>query len=203
MHKLFTLIKWELSVQNRLNNSIRYFLLSSFFFSLVFIPYKFRAFYIICFLVPSVIISYKFIFKKNSNDSMLDFLLTTFNPVEIIIAKFSAISAASLTNFVLNAGLAYIFIGSTKLILINMGFILILLFNLNSILVLLSTYKTTKIIMLVLVILLLMLNIFTTCILLTSDLPIKSIIIIIGINITTIIYTITLSCRLIKNIYNA
>ncbi|MFY9590014.1 heme exporter protein CcmB [Rickettsia endosymbiont of Halotydeus destructor] len=217
MRNLFLLIKWELLVQNRVNNIIKYliifFLFCTISTSLINSQEDIKkfglVFSVICLLI-SLIGFASLIFKSDLQDGSLELLLSNFNSEKIILAKFFALLISSLTGIILVMPVIYIFFSLKLLEIIYLFISLCLLFILASSLVVLSSSMqsyfraNTNFLGTFIMPLLIPSVIITGLILQNNNINdnLKLVFIMIGINLIFLPILFFLSSYLIKNIYS-
>lgn len=213
MKNLLLLIKREFTVQNRINNMIKY-LVIFFLFCIVSITLinsyedikKFGLiFSVICLLIPLISFSSS-IFKSDLEDGSLELLLSAVSHNKIVLAKFFAMSINSTIGIISTLPIIYIFFSQT---LTEIAFFLIsvwLLLILTSSLVVLagsmqSYFRTNANLIGTFIMPLLIPNIVITGMVLQNN-NLRLIFIMIGINLVFLPISFFLSSYLIRNIYN-
>lgn len=213
MNNLLLLIKREFTIQNRINNMVKY-LVIFFLFCIVSITLinsyedirKFGLiFSVICLLIPLISFSSS-IFKSDLEDGSLELLLSAVSHNKIILAKFFAISISSTVGIILTLPIIYVFFSQTLteivFFLISVWLVLILT---SSLVVLAgsmqSYFRTNANLMGTFIMPLLIPNIVITGMIL-QDNNLRLIFIMIGINLIFLPISFFLSSYLIRNIYN-
>ncbi|MCC8368571.1 MAG: heme exporter protein CcmB [Rickettsia endosymbiont of Oxypoda opaca] len=217
MKNLFLLIKWELLVQNRINNITKYlvvfFLFCTISTSLINSQEDIKkfglVFSVICLLI-SLIGFTPLLFKPDLEDGSLELLLSNFNSEKIILAKFCAILINSFTSIILVMPVIYVFFSLQLSEIIYLFISLCLLFMLASALIVLSSSMqsyfraNTNFLGTFIMPLLIPSVIMTGLILQNNNINdnLGLIFIMIGINLIFLPILFFLSAYLIRNIYN-
>ncbi len=214
MKKLIKLTVFEFLVQNRVNNLIKY-LLAFFLFctvSTILISNqaeikRFGIVFSIIYLPLSLIGFSSLVFKEDLGDGGLELLLSTFNPLEIVIAKFLSILISGLLSSTIYLPIIYVIFDLSLVTFINLTITFLLLLFLASTLLVLtaviqSYFRSNTNFLSILIMPMLMPSIIIAGLILQNDTDTYLATIMLGINLILIPCSLGFSAYLVKNIYN-
>lgn len=214
MSKLFTLIKWEFFIQNKINNIIKYLFIFFLFYILSIALIndnteisKFSVIFSVIYIPISLIGFSTLIFKQDVEDGSLELLLSQFSTIAIITSKFLSILISAMISSMANAALVYIMFDINLPTFYNLVITaVLLLMNANALLILIASvqiyFRSNTNIISILIMPLIIPNIVISGLIIKHYANTHLILIMIGINFITVPLSLILSCYLIKNIYN-
>ncbi len=215
MYKQLHLLKWEFTIQNKLNNLSKY--LSGFFLfctlSMSLIANhsdieKLGMIFAVISLPLGMIGLSHFVFKQDLSDGSLESLLVNFSSLEITLAKFISILGSSLFSLIFNLPIIFILFNPSSFLLLNLTYAMVLLLMLASALLTLiaSTqcyFRSNTNFLPLLTMPLLIPSIIITGIVMQDAINSTNLLLImLGINLVILPITFILASYLIKNIYN-
>ncbi len=214
MKSLLQLIKWEFTIQNKINNLVKYLLVFLIFtaLSMVLVSKRenineFGVLLLVIYIPLSLISSVNIILKQDVADGSLELLLSTVTPLIIVITKFIVLLTSSVISCVLAIPVIAIMFNLTFAMLSKLIIVLSLLLIITSALsvliaVMQSYFKSNTNFLSVLIMPLIMPSVIMTGLVLNNDNNFHLIFVMLGINLIMIPCVVLLASHLIKNIYN-
>jgi heme exporter protein B len=214
LKSLLQLIKWEFTIQNKINNLVKYLLVFLIFtaLSMVLVSKRenineFGVLLLVIYIPLSLISSVNIILKQDVADGSLELLLSTVTPLIIVITKFIVLLTSSVISCVLAIPVIAIMFNLTFAMLSKLIIVLSLLLIITSALsvliaVMQSYFKSNTNFLSVLIMPLIMPSVIMTGLVLNNDNNFHLIFVMLGINLIMIPCVVLLASHLIKNIYN-
>lgn len=214
MQSSIGLLFWELKIQNKVQNLSKY-LLAFFLFCALTITLinkqpdvsKFGIIFAIIYMPLALIGFTHLIFKQDVEDGSLEFLLSNFTILQIIITKFIAIVISAFVSIILSLPVIYIIFNLDFKSLCSLAAILLTLLFISSALLILiasiqSYFRSNTNIISLLIMPLLMPSIVLAGLALQNQQNFSVILIMLGLDLIMVPISLILSAYLIKNIYN-
>jgi heme exporter protein B len=214
MSKFLISLKWELLVQNKVNNFTKY-LFSFFLFCTISIALvnahedikKFGLIFTVIYIPISLIGFTSQIFKADIEDGSMEFMLLNFSTTKLSLIKYFALFINATLSYLINIPVIYLAFNPSFYELIQITIILFLVLMLAcALLILIASvqcyFRSNTNFLPLLIMSMIIPNIIISGLILQDPASVYLVFILIGINMILIPILIILTSYLVKNIYN-